>query len=404
MSVPVHPDSAFFCCFGASAPRKTNLMLLSDFDFDLPADLIASRPMVPREAARMLDLTGCAEALSPTEALAWHDRTVAELPDRLQPGDILVCNDTRVIPARLRGKRGAAKVEVTLHKQDETDLWRAFARPARKLAPGNRIDFAPDFFAMVEEKGEAGEVSLRFSCGGADLFLALEQHGEMPLPPYIKRDGGADEQDSKDYQTLFADKQGAVAAPTAGLHFTEALLEKLDAKGIRRVAVTLHVGAGTFLPVKVDNIAEHKMHSERGIVSAETAAVINEARAAGGRVVALGTTSLRLLESAAREDGTLQAWDGETDIFITPGYRFRAVDLLFTNFHLPCSTLFMLVCAFAGMERMKAAYAHAVAEHYRFFSYGDCCLLEPGAGAVAPSEPAPVTDSKTEPKTERDEA
>ncbi len=340
-------------------------MQLADFDFDLPKTLIAARPAQPRDHARMLDLT----------APETFDRHVYALPECLRPGDLLISNDTKVIPARLRGKRGLAKVEVTLHKQEDSASWRAFARPARKLSPGDSVTFAPEFSAEVVEKGEAGEVLLRFCRSGPDLFAALDAHGEMPLPPYIPREAGADPQDTEDYQTLFAQKQGAVAAPTAGLHFTERLLQDLQARGIRQTTVTLHVGAGTFLPVKVDNIAAHRMHSEWGEISTQTAQAIAETRQAGGRIMAIGTTSLRLLESAARPDGAVPAWSGETDIFITPGYRFKAVDMLLTNFHLPKSTLFMLVCAFAGMARMKQAYAHAIASDYRFFSYGDCCLL-----------------------------
>ncbi len=335
------------------------------FDFELPRNRIAERPAVPRDAARLLHV-----------GARLADLGVRELPRLLQPGDVLVFNDTKVIPARLRGRRGTAGVEVTLHEQVATDSWRTFARPAKKLKPGDRVAFAEGFGAVVAEKGEAGEVTLRFDRGGPELFEALERHGEMPLPPYIKREAGADERDRADYQTMFARVEGAVAAPTAGLHFTPELLAALDARGVGRVGLTLHVGAGTFQPVKVEDTREHKMHSERGVVTAEAAAALNAARAAGGRIVAVGTTSLRLLESAAGEDGTIRPFAGATDIFITPGYRFRAVDLLMTNFHLPRSTLFMLVCAFAGIERMKAAYAHAIDSGYRFYSYGDTSLLE----------------------------
>lgn len=337
------------------------------FDFELPRSRIAERPAVPRDSARLLHVDG--DTLS--------DLKISDLSDLVSPGDVLVFNDTRVIPARLKGRRGQAGLEVTLHEQAGLDLWHAFARPAKKLKPGDVVDFAADFSARVEAKGEAGEVTLRFDRGGAALMAALLAHGMMPLPPYIKRDiGGADERDRSDYQTVYARHDGAVAAPTAGLHFTPELLAALDARGVRRVTVTLHVGAGTFLPVKVDDTADHRMHRERGSVSAAAAATINATRASGGRVLAVGTTSLRLLESAAAADGTVQAFDGATDIFITPGYRFRVVDRLLTNFHLPRSTLFMLVCAFAGMERMQAAYAHAIATDYRFYSYGDASLLE----------------------------
>jgi S-adenosylmethionine:tRNA ribosyltransferase-isomerase len=335
------------------------------FDFDLPRELIAERPVVPRDAARLLHVLGG----------GMDDRIVRDLPLLLQPGDVLISNDTRVIPARLFGKRGEAGVEVTLHERVALDSWKAFARPAKKLRPGDIVHFGNEFSASVAEKGEAGEVTLRFDRAGDALMLALEEHGKLPLPPYIRK-GEADEADRADYQTVFARHKGAVAAPTAGLHFTPDLLAALDARGIKRLTVTLHVGAGTFLPVKVDDTSDHKMHSERGVVTAEVAAAVNAAKAAGGRVVAVGTTSLRLLESAAGEDGVLRPFDGATDIFITPGYRFRLVDVLMTNFHLPRSTLFMLVSAFAGLERMKAAYEHAKASGYRFYSYGDACLLE----------------------------
>jgi S-adenosylmethionine:tRNA ribosyltransferase-isomerase len=335
------------------------------FDFDLPRELIAERPVVPRDAARLLHVA----------ARGLADLCVRDLPGLLQPGDVLVSNDTRVIPARLFGKRGEAGIEVTLHERVALDSWKAFARPAKKLRLGDVVRWAPDFTATVAEKGEAGEVTLRFDRSGDALMLALENYGSLPLPPYIRK-GEADEADRADYQTVFARHKGAVAAPTAGLHFTSELLAALDARGVRRLTVTLHVGAGTFLPVKVDDTRDHKMHSERGVVSAEVAEAVNAAKRAGGRVVAVGTTSLRLLESAAGEDGLLRPFDGATDIFITPGYGFRLVDVLMTNFHLPRSTLFMLVSAFAGLDRMKAAYEHAKAHGYRFYSYGDACLLE----------------------------
>lgn len=336
------------------------------FDYSLPEERIARFPARPRESARLLDLTGGGMA----------DRVVRDLPDILRPGDLLLSNDTRVIPARLRGKRGDAGIEVTLHKREGESAWRAFARPAKKLRPGDRIVFADALAADVADKGEAGEVTLTFDRAGSDLMAALETHGTMPLPPYIKRGSAEAENDAEDYQTVFAARDGAVAAPTAGLHFTPALLAAIEAKGVRRALVTLHVGAGTFLPVKVDDTDDHKMHSEWGEISPETAAAIAETRAVGGRIVATGTTTLRVLEAAAREDGTVPAWSGDTDLFITPGYRFKAIDVLLTNFHLPKSTLLMLVSAFAGRERILAAYEHAIAEGYRFFSYGDACLLE----------------------------
>ena len=340
-------------------------MRVDDFDFELPRALIADHPASPRDAARLLHVA--ADAL--------HDRIVRELPDLLRAGDLMIVNDTRVIPARLRGRIGAGGIEVTLLKRLDGASWLAFARPAKKLKPGTRIDFGDGLEAETIEKREAGEVALRFNVSGAALMEALERQGEMPLPPYIRREH-AEAADRADYQTLFAREPGAVAAPTAGLHFTPALLAALEAKGIARASVTLHVGAGTFLPVKVDDTDDHRMHSEWGTIPQATLDAIAATRAGGGRIVAVGTTSLRLLESAAREDGTVGAFEGETDIFITPSYRFRAVDLLLTNFHLPRSTLFMLVCAFAGMDRMKAAYEHAKASGYRFYSYGDACLLE----------------------------
>ncbi|MCR9071999.1 MAG: tRNA preQ1(34) S-adenosylmethionine ribosyltransferase-isomerase QueA [Alphaproteobacteria bacterium] len=339
------------------------------FDYTLPEERIARFPARPRESARLLDLTGGGMA----------DRVVRDLPDVLRPGDLLLSNDTRVIPARLRGRRGEAGIEVTLHKREGESTWRAFARPAKKLRPGDRIVFADELAADVSAKGEAGEVTLTFDRGGPDLMSALEAYGTMPLPPYIKRGSEESENDSEDYQTVFAARDGAVAAPTAGLHFTPGLLAAIEARGVRRAMVTLHVGAGTFLPVKVDDTDDHKMHSEWGEISPATAAAIAETRAAGGRIVATGTTTLRVLEAAARDDGTVPSWSGDTDLFITPGYRFKAIDVLLTNFHLPKSTLLMLVSAFAGRERILAAYAHAIAEGYRFFSYGDACLLERSA-------------------------
>ena len=335
------------------------------FDFDLPEDRIAQRPAEPRDAARLLHVA----------ATGLTDRSIADLPDLLSPGDLLVLNDTRVLPARLIGRRGAATVSVTLHQQIGSDTWRVFAKPAKRLRIGYDLVFAPDFSARVLDKPETGDVVLRFDRGAAELLVALHAHGAIPLPPYI-RGGIADERDGSDYQTMFARVEGAVAAPTAALHFTEALMRRLTDRRIGLATVTLHVGAGTFLPVKVDDTDQHVMHAETGFVSSEAAQAINAAKAAGGRIVAVGTTSLRLIESAATADGTVQPFAGDTKLFITPGYRFRTIDRLMTNFHLPKSTLFMLVAAFAGLPRMRSAYAHAVAAGYRFYSYGDSSLLE----------------------------
>lgn len=340
----------------------TESFSLDQFDFELPSERIAQEPARPRDSARLLDIG---------ETLA--DRAVRDLPDLLAPGDLMVLNDTKVIPARLHGKRGDARIEATLNRHLDENRWRVFARPGRRLRPGDEIRFGDDFSARVIEKLPNGEIVLDFQTD--DFTAALASHGAMPLPPYIDRLPAPTESDFSDYQTVYAEKDGAIAAPTAGLHFTDRLFEALDARGIGRSTVTLHVGAGTFLPVRSDNAEDHSMHGEIGEISAKTAATINNARAAGGRIVAVGTTSLRLLESAAAPDGTVHPFDGETDLFILPGYRFKAVDLLMTNFHLPKSTLFMLVAAFAGLERMRAAYAHAVAEEYRFYSYGDACLL-----------------------------
>ncbi|MDR6291327.1 S-adenosylmethionine:tRNA ribosyltransferase-isomerase [Inquilinus ginsengisoli] len=345
-------------------------MRVDDFDFDLPRQLIADRPAEPRDAARLLEVEAGGLMTGP-ELTDWH---VRDLPGLLKAGDVLVVNDTRVIPARLRGKRGLAGVEIMLHQPVDAGRWRAFARPAKKLSPGDTIVFAEDFTATVIAKGEGGDVEIAFNDPAA-LADQLQRHGEIPLPPYIDRPDGPDARDLDDYQTMFAAHDGAVAAPTAGLHFTPALLDALTARGVETVRLTLHVGAGTFLPVKSETVEEHVMHAERGVLTAEAAARINAARAAGGRVVAVGTTSLRLLESAAGEDGAVHPFTGSTAIFITPGHRFRVVDLLVTNFHLPRSTLFMLVCAFAGTEWMKQAYAHAIATGYRFYSYGDTSLL-----------------------------
>jgi len=341
-------------------------MRTDEFDFDLPRALIAQQPASPRDASRLLKV---ADDL--------HDLGMRDLPRLLRAGDILVLNDTSVIPARLRGKRGEATIEVTLHRRLSETGWRAFARPARRLHVGDRIVFAPDFSAAVTEKRDGGEIGLLFDDlpHGQALEQALERHGIMPLPPYIDRPREGAAADRETYQTVYAAHPGAVAAPTAGLHFTETLLTDLRQAGISIAKLTLHVGAGTFLPVKAERIEDHKMHSEWGRIDPATADRINAARATGGRIVAAGTTSLRLLESAADEAGIVHCFEDTTDIFISPGYKFRAVDLLLTNFHLPKSTLFMLVSAFAGPARMKAAYRHAIEAGYRFYSYGDACLL-----------------------------
>jgi S-adenosylmethionine:tRNA ribosyltransferase-isomerase len=341
-------------------------MLVDEFDFALPRELIAERPSEPRDAARLL-VVG--------ETLA--DRHIRDLPSLLRAGDVLVANDTRVIPARLLGRRGAATIEVTLHRDLKGGMWRAFAKGARRLKPGDRLDFAADFAAEVMEKAPEGDVVLRFNLEGAAFRERLAACGEMPLPPYIHRAERGDARDRADYQTMFAAQDGAVAAPTAGLHFTPPLLAALKEAGIGLETLTLHVGAGTFLPVKVADTKDHHMHAEYGVIDAATATRLNDVRAKGGRIISIGTTSLRLLESAADESGTIKPFAAETSLFITPGYRFRAVDILLTNFHLPRSTLFMLVSAFAGLDHMKAAYQHAIEQRYRFFSYGDACLLFP---------------------------
>ena len=333
------------------------------FDFDVPREMIAERPRRPRDAARLLEVLGDRVI----------DRRFGELPGRLEPGDVMVFNDTKVIPARLTGRRGEAKIEVTLHKERSDGVWDAFARPAKRLRPGDRIEFADGFTGEVVERRDGGEVRLAFAKTGRAFNEALAQAGAAPLPPYIRRP--PDARDREDYQTVYASAPGAVAAPTAGLHFTKALLDALDARGIRRVFVTLHVGAGTFRPVSAADTSDHVMHSEWGRISAPEAEALNEARARGARLLAVGTTSLRLLEAASNAEGRVRPFEGEIDLFITPGYRFKRVDLLLTNFHLPRSTLFMLAAAFAGLEPMKAAYAHAIAEGYRFYSYGDATLL-----------------------------
>ncbi len=343
-------------------------MKVADFDFELPPENIALRPSVPREAAKLLVVKDgvCA------------DHLVGDLPAQLRAGDVLVFNNTKVIPAALSGVRvgrlgTTPKIETLLHMRLDASRWKAFVKPAKKLIVGDQVQFGT-LAAVVEAKGEAGEIRLAFAVSGADLDVALLQVGRVPLPPYIESKRAQDAQDRVDYQTIYATESGAVAAPTAGLHFTPELMKSLQAAGIKSEFVTLHVGAGTFLPVKADDTADHKMHAEWGEVLADVAARLQAARDKGGRVIAVGTTSLRLLESAG-----LKAWSGNTSIFITPGYKFRAVDGLVTNFHLPRSTLFMLVCAFAGTSTMKSAYAHAIQNHYRFYSYGDASLLWPAA-------------------------
>lgn len=348
------------------------------FDFELPESSIALRPANPRDAARML-------VVRPGEAL--QDRGVMDLASLLQPGDALVFNDTRVIPAQLEGVRhrdgNIAQISATLHMRTGADRWRAFLKPGKRVKAGDRIRFGHAntscllgaLDAMAGEKGEGGDVELVFDLSGPALDEALHSVGHIPLPPYIASKRPEDERDRADYQTIYAREEGAVAAPTAGLHFTQRLMETLEARGISRHFVTLHVGAGTFLPVKADDTCDHLMHQEIGHVSEETASALNAVRAKGKRIVCVGTTSLRLLESATGEDGVLREWSGATGIFITPGYRFRFADVLMTNFHLPRSTLFMLVSAFCGLETMRAAYAHAIATGYRFYSYGDSSLL-----------------------------
>jgi S-adenosylmethionine:tRNA ribosyltransferase-isomerase len=343
---------------------------LADFDFELPPDRIAQYPVRPRDTARML-------CVRPGRAFEPEDRTVRDLPALLRPGDLLVVNDTRVIPAQLTATRGEARIGITLDQPRPDGTWHALARNARRLREGDslRFDGADDLTATVASRDADGGVLLRFNQSDDAFATSLRRAGALALPPYIRRPGGPEPTDATDYQTIFAAHDGAVAAPTAALHFTSALLAALDARGVRRASVTLHVGAGTFLPVKTDDTADHKMHAEYGVVSEGTANALDAARRAGGRIVAVGSTSLRLLESATDQRGTIRPFSGETAIFITPGYRFRAAEMFLTNFHLPRSTLFMLVAAFSGLERMQAAYAHAVASGYRFYSYGDACLL-----------------------------
>lgn len=352
------------------------------FDFELPPERIALRPMTPRDAAKLL-------VVEPGAAKELSDRTMGDLPKLLRQGDALVVNDTKVIPARLIGERvredARARIEATLTKREGGDAWRALVKPLKRLQVGDRIRFGNEarvcmlgaLDARVEEIGEGGEILLRFDFHGPILEEAIEALGHMPLPPYIAARRDDDDRDRDDYQTMFAKHEGSVAAPTAGLHFTNELLASLDARGVSLHRVTLHVGPGTFLPVKSNDTEGHRMHAEWGEVSKETADALNNVHKAGGRIIAVGSTALRLIESAAQDDGTLKAYRGETSIFITPGYRFKAADLMLTNFHLPRSTLFMLVAAFSGLDCMKRAYAHAIAKEYRFYSYGDACLLFP---------------------------
>jgi S-adenosylmethionine:tRNA ribosyltransferase-isomerase len=349
----------------ASAP-----LTLSDFDYHLPPDRIAHEPARPRDSARMLHVQ--------RDGLA--HRLIRDLPSLLRPGDVLVANDTRVFPAQLQALRGAARIGITLDRPRADGAWKALARNGRRLRTGDMltIEGSPALTARVVDKDADGSIGLAFNLDGDALMAAFAQAGALALPPYIHRPDGPLPSDATDYQTVFAQREGAVAAPTAGLHFTPDLLAALEAAGVRRVTVTLHVGIGTFLPVRVEQVTDHRIHAERGEITAAAADAINQARRGGGRVIAVGTTSLRLLESAALPDGTLRPFLDETALFILPGYRFKVVDRLVTNFHLPKSTLLMLVSAFCGRERMLAAYAHAVAVGYRFHSYGDACFLEPG--------------------------
>ena len=381
------------------------LIKLEAFDYDLPTQCIATHPARPREAAKLLDMVS---------ANALTDRHMRDFPDLCQPGDVIVVNNTSVIPARLTGYRGAAKISVTLHKCEITaepsitpgfgSHWQVFAKPARKCRPDDIIQFADDFAARVLQRGAGGEVLLCFInpldndavIEGADLGRCLDRHGTMTLPPYIVRPDGATTADKSDYQTMFAQHPGAVAAPTAGLHFTENLAAELAAKHVSIVEITLHVGAGTFLPVTVDDIADHKMHAEWGAISPAAAKVIAEAQQTGQRIIAVGTTSLRILEACYQRHGSIQPFAGETDIFITPGFQFGVVDALLTNFHLPKSTLLMLISAFCGMRKVRDAYSHAVAGDYRFFSYGDACFMSRAKVAdIIPSLRSHIADAET---------
>lgn len=355
---------AFIC-----GPNPLTPHTLSDFDYDLPDANIAHEPARPRDAARMLHV----------HAGGFTDRTIRDLPTLLHQGDILVANDTRVFPAQLYARRGNARIGITLDRPRPDGAWKALARNARRVHQGDTlaIDGSATLTATVADKAPDGSIGLTFNLEGDALMAAFHAAGALALPPYINRPEGPTEADKSDYQTVFAQYQGAVAAPTAGLHFTPRLLAELDAAGVKRATVTLHVGIGTFLPVRAENIDDHRMHAERGIITPETAAAINTARAGGGRIVAVGTTSLRLLESATTDDGIVHPFANDTALFIRPGYRFKAVDRLLTNFHLPRSTLLMLVSAFSGRETMLAAYTHAIRSGYRFHSYGDACFLEP---------------------------
>jgi S-adenosylmethionine:tRNA ribosyltransferase-isomerase len=380
-------------------------MRVEEFDYPLPEELIALRPAVPRDAARLL-------VVDPGAELPFSDRMILDLPELLRPGDALVFNDTKVIPAELRGVRGRdgtkAQISVTLIERLGASRWLALARPAKRLRTGDRVVFGQsegvcllgELAATVEAKGREGEVTLVFDFSHASLDEAIAGFGEMPLPPYIASRRPADARDRVDYQTSFARAEGAVAAPTAGLHFTERLMAALDKRGILRHFVTLHVGPGTFLPVRSADTAGHVMHEETGIITAETAAALNRVKQRGGAIVAVGTTSLRLMESAVDKDGRLQPFFGATNLFITPGYRFRFVDRLLTNFHLPRSTLFMLVASFSGLDLMRRAYAHAVAERYRFYSYGDACLLNPAQSELEDDGAKDSTESSLSPRGE----
>lgn len=341
-------------------------MKVDIFNFDLPADRIANEPANPRDSAKLLHImqTGL------------EDKTIRDLPTLLKAGDVLVFNDTKVIPARIYGKRGDANIEATLLKQLDLSTWKCLIKNARRLKIGDTIVFSDDFTAKVLDKDADGPVTLQFNVAGADLFAALHLHGIMPLPPYIKRGKNGEETDKANYQTVYAKHEGAVAAPTAGLHFTKQLMQQIKDMGVQEEFLTLHVGGGTFLPVKVEDTDNHKMHAEYGIITPAVAKRLNQAKQEGRRIIPVGTTALRLIESASDENGVIHPFAEETSIFITPGYRFRFTDALFTNFHLPQSTLFMLVCAFAGIDVMKAAYQHAIDTHYRFFSYGDACFIE----------------------------
>jgi S-adenosylmethionine:tRNA ribosyltransferase-isomerase len=342
-------------------------MQVSLFEFELPQENIATEPMNPREDAKLLHIF-------PSELKDLHIRN---LPDLFGKDDLLVFNDTKVIPAKINGFRGEAKISINLLKQISLNEWAVLAKPAKRLKIGDIFTIANDFYATVKEKHENGQIILGFNVSGTEFYSKLEENGQMPLPPYIKRDQEGRDSDKHNYQTVYAKNKGAVAAPTAGLHFTEKLMQQIQDMGINFAFTTLHVGAGTFLPVKVDDTEDHQMHSEFCILNEETAELINKTKANGNKIIAVGTTSLRVLESATDEQGIIHPFHQETNIFITPGYKFRMVDKLMTNFHLPSSTLFMLVSAFSGLENMQAAYNHAIENKYRFYSYGDSCLLEP---------------------------